>query len=49
VDTLKSWYVSCDISYFGELLLPGIKDFNSAKNHPSALEQAYRLGQELAS
>jgi FMN-dependent NADH-azoreductase len=48
VATVKSWYISCDIEYSYELLLPGIKDFDAVKNNPEVLDTAFKLGQDLA-
>jgi NAD(P)H-dependent FMN reductase len=48
VATVKSWYISCDIEYSCELLLPGIKDFDAVKNNSRAMDDAFKLGQDLA-
>ncbi len=46
--TVKSWFVTLDISYFGSLLFPGISKKGSIIKHPTALQEAFALGQRLA-
>lgn len=45
--TLKSWYLSLDISYADSLLLPGMDAYQSVARHPTALKDAYSLGQNI--
>lgn len=47
VATVKSWFITLDIDYFGELLVPGVDGFNAIKSRPDALKNAYLLGQKL--
>ncbi len=49
VATVKSWFISLDIAYSAELLIPGINTFDAIQSHSTALQDAFRLGQELVS
>jgi len=49
VATVKSWFISLDIAYSAELLVPGINTFDAIKSHATAPQDAFRLGQELIS
>lgn len=48
VATVKSWFTTLDIEYSAELLVPGIDDYNGITSHPSALGDAFVIGQQLA-
>lgn len=45
--TLKSWFTSLDISFAESLLLPGMDTYQSVSKHPTALKDAYSLGQNI--
>ena len=45
--TVKSWFTTLDIGYAGELLFSGI-DERTIDLHPTALEDAFSIGQKLA-
>jgi multimeric flavodoxin WrbA len=45
--TVKSLFISLDIIYAGELLLPGVDKKGAITRHPDALRQAYLAGQRL--
>jgi hypothetical protein len=49
VSTVKSWFKVLDAEYAAELLVPGIDGYNAISNHPTALKDAYAIGQKLAS
>lgn len=49
IATLKSWYVTLDIKYSAELVFPGIENYDAISKHPSALKDAFALGQQLVS
>lgn len=44
--TVKSWFTTLDIKYAGELLFSGI-DERTIELHPTALKDAFHLGQKL--
>jgi multimeric flavodoxin WrbA len=46
--TVKSWFTTLDISYTGELVFSGIDEGESIHLHPTALKEAFALGQKLA-
>ncbi len=46
--TVKSWFTTLDISYAGELVFSGIDESESIQLHPTALKDAFALGQKLA-
>ena len=48
VSTVKSWYKVLDAEYTAQLLVPGIDDYNAISNHPTALKDAFAIGQQLA-
>ena len=45
--TVKSFFTSIDITYAGELLLPGLDERKAIVKHPDALRQAFLAGQRL--
>jgi len=45
--TVKSWFTTLDINYGGELLFSGIDDI-TIDLHPTALQDAFSIGQKLA-
>ena len=47
VASVKSWYNTLDIDYAGELLIPGIDGCNAVTEHPTALKEAFLIGQQL--
>jgi FMN-dependent NADH-azoreductase len=47
--TVKSWFTTLDIKYAGELVFSGIDESGSIHLHPTALKDAFSIGQELAS
>jgi multimeric flavodoxin WrbA len=49
VSTVKSWFKVLDAEYAGELLVPGIDNYNAVSAHPTALKDAFALGQQLVS
>jgi len=49
VATVKSWFKVLDADYAGELLVPGIDTYNAVAGHPTALKDAFSIGQLLAS
>ncbi|MCJ7514948.1 MAG: flavodoxin family protein [Dehalococcoidia bacterium] len=46
--TVKSWFTTLDIKYAGELVFSGIDESGSIHLHPTALEDAFSIGQKLA-
>jgi len=49
IATVKSWFKILDIEYAGELLYPRIEEKGAIAGHPTALKEAFLLGQRLAS
>ena len=47
--TVKYFFDAVGVKYFGDLLVRGIDDKGQIMEHPEALENAFRLGQELVS
>lgn len=45
--TVKYFFDAVDVKYSGDLLVRGIDDKAQIEEHPTALEDAFRLGQEL--
>jgi len=45
--TVKYFFDAIGVKYFGDLLVRGIDNKGQIKEHPEALEDAFRLGQEL--
>jgi len=46
--TVKSWFTTLDIEYTGELVFSGIEESGSIRLHPTALKDAFSIGQKLA-
>jgi multimeric flavodoxin WrbA len=46
--TVKSWFTTIDINYDGNLVFPGIDEIKAILRHPTALEDAFVIGQKLA-
>jgi multimeric flavodoxin WrbA len=49
VATVKSWFTTLDIDYMADLLVPEIDSYKAIISHPTALKDAFLLGQQLAS
>ena len=47
IATLKSWFVTLDIEYTGELLFSGVDGYNAINDYPGALDKAFNAGKEL--
>lgn len=47
VATVKSWFTTLDVKYEGELVFSGIDESESIHLHPTALKDAFILGQKL--
>jgi multimeric flavodoxin WrbA len=45
--TVKYFFDAIGVKYFGDLLVRGIDNKGQIREHPTALEDAFRLGQEL--
>src|SRR5512136_1697777 len=45
--TVKYFFVAVGVKYTGDLLVRGIDNKGQIREHPTALEDAFRLGQEL--
>lgn len=48
VATVKSWFKTLDVEYTGELLVPGIDNYNAISSHPTAIKEAFAIGQQMA-
>jgi len=46
--TVKSWFTTLDIKYAGEVVFSGIDESESIHLHPTALKDAFSIGQKLA-
>ncbi|RPJ62113.1 MAG: flavodoxin family protein [Dehalococcoidia bacterium] len=46
--TVNSWYKTLDVEYTANLLIPGIDDYNAVSKHPTAMKDAFALGQQMA-
>jgi multimeric flavodoxin WrbA len=46
--TVKSWFTTLDINCDGELVFSGIDDMEAILRHPTALKDAFVVGQKLA-
>jgi NAD(P)H-dependent FMN reductase len=46
--TVKSWFTTLDIKYAGELVFSGLDESESIHLHPTALKDAFSIGQKLA-
>jgi hypothetical protein len=47
--TAKYFFDAIGVEYAGDLLIRGIDDKAQIKEHPAALQDAFRLGQQLMS
>jgi len=47
VATVKSWFITLDVQYSESLLLPGIDGYQAISKHPTALKDAYSIGQNI--
>lgn len=45
--TVKNFFLTIDVAYWGELLFPGIDKKGEIREHPTALKDAYLLGRRL--
>ena len=45
--TVKNLFLTIDVTYWAELLFPGVDRKGEIKEHPSALKDAYLLGKRL--
>jgi len=46
--TVKSWFTTLDIKYASELVFSGVEESGSIRLHPTALKDAFAIGQKLA-
>jgi multimeric flavodoxin WrbA len=46
--TVKSWFTTLDINYDGDLVFSGIDEMKAILRHPTALQDAFVVGQKLA-
>lgn len=46
--TVKSWFTTMDINYDGNLVFSGIDEMKAILRHPTALQDAFVIGQKLA-
>lgn len=46
--TVKAFFAALDVKYSGELLFPHVDKVGEIAQHPTALQDAFRAGQELA-
>ena len=46
--TVKSWFTTLDIKYADELVFSGVEESGSIRLHPTALKDAFSIGQKLA-
>ncbi len=47
IATAKSWFTTLDIKYAGELVLSGIDEREAILKHPTAINDAFTMGQKL--
>ena len=47
--TVKYFFDAIDVKYAGDLLIRGVDDRGQIEKHPTALQDAFRLGRELVS
>ncbi len=47
--TIKSWFVTLDVGYLGEVVFSGIDEAGAILRYPAALDEAFAAGQRLAS
>jgi hypothetical protein len=46
--TVKSWFTTLDVKYAGDLVFSGVDESGSIHLHPTALKDAFSMGQKLA-
>jgi multimeric flavodoxin WrbA len=46
--TVKSWFKTLEFTYAGDLTVAGVDEKGAISSHPTALKQAFELGQRLA-
>jgi multimeric flavodoxin WrbA len=46
--TVKSWFTTMDVNYDGNLVFSGIDEIKAILGHPTALKDAFVIGQRLA-
>jgi hypothetical protein len=44
---VKNLFLTIDVTYWAELLFPGVDKKGAIKEHPTALKDAYLLGRRL--
>lgn len=49
IATVKSWFLTLDVSYAGEVVFSGVDEQGAILRHPSALDEAFIAGQRLVS
>ncbi len=49
IATVKSWFTTLEVKYAGELVFPGIDERDAIFKHPTAIRDAYIMGQKLVS
>lgn len=49
ITILKSWLLTLEVAYAGELVFPGIDEAGAIRNQPAALDAAFEAGRKLAS
>jgi len=47
ITILKSWLLTLQVTYSGELVFPGVDEAGAIRNHPTALHDAYEAGRRL--
>lgn len=47
--TVKSWFLTLDVGYFGEVVFSGIDEAGAILRHPTALNEAFAAGRDLVS
>jgi NAD(P)H-dependent FMN reductase len=47
--TVKAWFSTLEVDFIGELTFPDIDEKNAISQHPTALHDAFTLGQKLVS
>lgn len=47
IATVKSWFATLDIKYAGELVFSGIDERDAILKHPTAIDDAFTMGQRL--
>jgi len=47
ITILKSWLLTLQVTYSGELVFPGVDEAGAIRNHPTALQDAFEAGRKL--